>query len=332
MLLFGSTMMAPTLAATSAPTPAASTASAPAAGTGDLQDWLQKVSRAAHELNYRGVFVTQDGDTISTSSLEHYVVPQGHFERIETLDGQRRVLVCINDEIRTMWPDYKLTLIDNQPGNASFPRLLKTADGEVNQNYQREPEGEQRCIGRQCQVTRLVPRDHWRWGYRLWTLSGSDLLVKAQTIDAAGKVVNQVAFTEVDVGIPPRPQAVRAALRRTEGFTVEQMRAQPVNLLDAGWKLDDGVPGFETIGVYRRSMMVGEKSSEVLQWLLSDGLASVSIFIQPMHSVPASVPEEQRVGGTLALSRRVGDWWVTVMGAVPDRTLRRISTGIARVQ
>ncbi len=330
-LAFGSGLALPAWAAS--PQVVASAAqAAPDAGGEGLQAWLQRVSAAARSLNYRGVFVTQHGESISTSSLEHYVLPQGHFERIETLDGQRRVLVCLNDEVRTSWPDYKLTLIDNQPGNSSFPRLLKTADGAVDQNYSRESEGTQRCIGRVCEVTQVRPRDDWRWGYRLWTLRGSDLLVKAQTLNAAGKVVDQVAFTSLDIGVTPRPGALRQAMQPVPGFTFEQMRAQPVDLREAGWKLADAVPGFETIGVYRRSMMVGERRSKVLQWLLSDGLASVSIFIQPLHDVPAGMPEEQRVGGTLALSRRIGDWWVTVMGAVPDRTLRSLSQAVVRVQ
>ncbi|MGE0073136.1 MAG: sigma-E factor regulatory protein RseB domain-containing protein, partial [Thiomonas sp.] len=93
-----------------------------------LEQWLQHVSAAARSLNYSGVFITQRGDDISTSSLVHYVLPQGHFERIETLDGQRRIMVSLGDQVRTTWPDYRLMLIDNQGGQTSFPRLLKTAN------------------------------------------------------------------------------------------------------------------------------------------------------------------------------------------------------------
>lgn len=313
------------------PLAAAQSADAPAQRKG-LEQWLQTVSAAARSLNYSGVFITQRGDEISTSSLVHYVLPQGHFERIETLDGQRRIMVSLNDEVRTSWPDYRLTLIDNQAGQASFPRLLKTTDGEVDRNYRLERGGLQRCAGFECRVSTLLPRDDLRWGYRLWSLRDSQLLVKAQTLDAAGHVINQVAFTELKVNVAPRQSLVRDSLHQPPGYAVEQMKVVPVSLQSQGWALSSQVPGFKTVGVFRRSMSVGSKPSEVLQWLLSDGLASVSIFVQSAADLSEPVAPEQRVGGTLALSRRIGDSWLTVMGAVPERTLRRISEAIVRVQ
>jgi len=297
-----------------------------------LEQWLQHVSAAARSLNYSGVFITQRGDDISTSSLVHYVLPQGHFERIETLDGQRRIMVSLGDQVRTTWPDYRLMLIDNQGGQTSFPRLLKTANGEVDRNYRLERNGQARCAGYECRVSTIVPRDDLRWGYRLWSLRDSQLLVKAQTLDASGHVIDQVAFTQLSINVPPRLDLVRDSLAQPPGYAVEQMKVVPVTLQSQGWALSAPVPGFKTVGVFRRSMTVGGKSSEVLQWLLSDGLASVSIFIQPSAALTEPVAPEQRVGGTLALSRRVGESWLTVMGAVPERTLRRISDSVVRVQ
>jgi len=259
---------------------AVQSADAPAQQQG-LEQWLQTVSAAARSLNYSGVFITQRGDEISTSSLVHYVLPQGHFERIETLDGQRRIMVSLNDQVRTSWPDYRLTLIDNQAGQASFPRLLKTTDGEVDRNYRLERGGLQRCAGFECRVSTLLPRDDLRWGYRLWSLRDSQLLVKAQTLDAAGHVINQVAFTELKINVAPRQSLVRDSLHQPPGYAVEQMKVVPVSLQSQGWALSSQVPGFKTVGVFRRSMSVGSKPSEVLQWLLSDGLASVSILCSP---------------------------------------------------
>ncbi len=296
-----------------------------------LEQWLQSVSAAARSMNYSGVFITQRGDEISTSNLVHYVLPQGHFERIETLDGQRRVMVSLGDQVRTIWPDYRLMLIDHQDGQTSFPRLLKTTDGEVDRNYRLERNGQERCVGFECRVSTILPRDDLRWGYRLWSLRDSHLLVKAQTIDSAGHVIDQVAFTELKTDVAPRADLVRDSLRQPPGYVVEQMKVVPVTLQSQGWALSANLPGYKTVGVFRRSMTVGGKSSDVLQWLLSDGLASVSIFIQPVSALSEPVPTEQRVGGTLALSRRIGESWLTVMGAVPERALRRISDAVVRV-
>lgn len=317
-------------AAEKLPVPAASQGADKGIRQDRVEAWLQQISAAARSMNYSGVFVTQRGGEMSASSLVHYVVPQGNFERIETLDGQRRTMVCLDDEVHTSWPDYRLMLIDNQPGHGSFPGLLKISGGEVDRNYRLEHGGDERCAGHQCQVSTIIPRDDLRWGYRLWALRDSHLLVKAQTLDAAGHVIDQVAFAQLKINVPPDPELVRRSLRRPPGYAVEKMRAVPVTLQSQGWTLSAPVPGFKTVGVYRRSMTVGSKSSEVLQWLLSDGLASMSIFIQPAGGLPEPVPAEQRVGGTLAVSRPIGDSWITVMGAVPERTLHRLSDAVAR--
>ena len=315
--------------------PAARTGPAPSASQPgsrhSLEGWLRQLGAAARALNYSGIFVTQHGGDISASSMVHYVLPQGDFERIETLDGQRRIMACLNDEVRTSWPDYRLMLIDDQPGRVSFPALLKIRGGEVDRNYRLEHGGDERCAGYRCRVATIVPRDDLRWGYRLWALSDSHLLVKAQTLNADGKVVGQVAFTQLKLDVAPNSRLVNASMRPPAGYTVEKMQAVPVALESQGWGLAAPVPGFRTIGVYRRSLTVGGKTSDVLQWLLSDGLASVSIFIQPASSVSEPVPPEQRVGGTLAVSRPVGDSWVTVMGAVPERTLHRLSASVVQV-
>jgi sigma-E factor negative regulatory protein RseB len=294
-------------------------------------DWLRQIGVAARTLNYSGIFVTQHGPELSTSRLVHFVLPQGDFERIETLDGQRRVMAFLNDEVRTSWPDYHLMLIDDQPGRVGFPGLLKVHVGDVDRNYRLEPGDDARCAGYRCQVATIVPRDDLRWGYRLWALRDSHLLVKAQTINSAGRVVNQVAFTQLRLNVSPDRRLVQASMHPPAGYTVEKMQAVPVDLASQGWGLSAPLPGFRTVGAYRRSMTVGGKSSDVLQWLLSDGLASVSIFIQPAAGLSEPVPREQRVGGTLAVSRPVADSWVTVMGAVPERTLHRLSAAVVRI-
>ena len=68
----------------------------------------------------------------------------------------------------------------------------------------------------------------------------------------------------------------------------------------------------------------------MLQAIFSDGLTLVSIFIEPFRA-DRHVPEPVvAMGATHALSRRQGDWWVTVVGDVPPSTLRRFAQALER--
>ncbi|MDE2128114.1 MAG: MucB/RseB C-terminal domain-containing protein [Betaproteobacteria bacterium] len=296
----------------------------------DLQDWLQRISRAAKERSYSGTFVVQSGGRIVTSTIDHYVEPGSMLERVETLDGERRIMVCHNDQTRTILPDARLIVVEDLHADFSFPRMLKAPHADVSAFYTMKREGHERCAGYVCDITRIKPNDDLRYGYRLWTERGSGLLVKAQTLDAQGKVLDQVAFTQLNLNPKPRPNLVTQALQGTEGYQVEHMRASPTSARAQGWTLAKPVPGFESVGTYQRRLVLRGKPVEVTQWLFSDGLASVSLFAGP-------TTDSQRQGASLhmgdtnALLDRKGSWSVIVVGAVPDKTLHLFADSLTRL-
>jgi sigma-E factor negative regulatory protein RseB len=68
----------------------------------------------------------------------------------------------------------------------------------------------------------------------------------------------------------------------------------------------------------------------VLQWIFSDGLASVSLFVE---SYDARRHQQEGVfssGATNTLTRRVQDWWVTAVGEVPAQTLKAFALSLER--
>jgi sigma-E factor negative regulatory protein RseB len=75
-------------------------------------------------------------------------------------------------------------------------------------------------------------------------------------------------------------------------------------------------------------------SGTVLQWIFSDGLATVSLFIEDLIAGHHG-PEGLRVmGATHTLSRSVpdkaGGWWLTVVGEVPAQTLQAFALALER--
>jgi sigma-E factor negative regulatory protein RseB len=71
-------------------------------------------------------------------------------------------------------------------------------------------------------------------------------------------------------------------------------------------------------------MKAGKK---VNQLVLSDGLAAISVFIEPFdkaheHALPKGAVHK---GALNVYGTRIGDHWFTVVGEVPARTLRDIA-------
>jgi sigma-E factor negative regulatory protein RseB len=76
------------------------------------------------------------------------------------------------------------------------------------------------------------------------------------------------------------------------------------------------------------------------QCMFSDGLAAVSVFIEPDGAVryqshregPYPSELDAAFGATHLLARRIGDTgWVTVVGEVPPQTLKRFAVGVSRL-
>ena len=63
----------------------------------DALSWLQRMSTAARNLNYSGVFLYQTGVRTELSRITHFVDAAGEHERLETLDGTPREVLRNND-------------------------------------------------------------------------------------------------------------------------------------------------------------------------------------------------------------------------------------------
>jgi sigma-E factor negative regulatory protein RseB len=68
-----------------------------------------------------------------------------------------------------------------------------------------------------------------------------------------------------------------------------------------------------------------------LQWTFSDGLATVSLFVDAFDSRRHLQEGAMDLGGaTHTLTKRVGEWWVTAVGEVPPATLSAFVAGLER--
>jgi sigma-E factor negative regulatory protein RseB len=69
-----------------------------------------------------------------------------------------------------------------------------------------------------------------------------------------------------------------------------------------------------------------------VQWIFSDGLASVSLFVEPADPQQRAQEVSMTMGATGLFARRIQDWWLTVVGEVPASTLQVFSQSIERAR
>ena len=94
------------------------------------------------------------------------------------------------------------------------------------------------------------------------------------------------------------------------------------------WRFLQLPPGFRLSGTGERQMPGSDHP--VMQLMLTDGLASVSVFIEDPPAPPRQASEGQgRVGAASVYSRVVAGHQVTAVGEVPPQTVELIAAGVA---
>lgn len=290
---------------------------------------LDQIQQAARTLNYSGIFTYQQGPVIESSRIAHMLHDGVEREKLEVLDGMQREYLRVNDEVQCLIPEYQTVLLEKQRRDR-FPGLLLSDASTISPHYEVSIEPKlARVAGRSCQIVNITPRDQHRYGYRLCADHENALLLKAQMLDQQGHVIEQVAFTQVNIGEPLTPDRFVPSWS-TQGWSVQKPDKKPVDLSKLGWRID-APPGYMTAMQVERSFGRGKQAHQVV---LSDGLATISIFIEPYLTERSDAYQPQgaaRHGAVNLHGARVGNFWLTVMGEVPAETLSRLTQSIQYV-
>ncbi|WP_206952906.1 MucB/RseB C-terminal domain-containing protein [Trinickia acidisoli] len=311
--------------------PRAAFAQADAAARQQAAGWLDRIQEAARRENYEGVFVYQRGNFVQSSRIEHYAVhADGEFESLESLDGQPRKILRHDDDLYTFVPERHLCVVEKRFNKDSFPALTSESGAQVLSVYDPKLLGSDRVAGLDAQVIELDPKDAYRFAYKLWADARTGLLLRVQTLDASGQVLEQVAFTQVRVGVPPEKASIAAGMRNTSGWTLVRPPVSPVDMEAQGWRIAPDVPGFHEIRELRRPMEARDPKAPPIpvdQAVFSDGLSTISVFVEPAEGNSRKAGAGS-TGATHVLVTRYRDYWITLLGEVPQATLQRFASAI----
>jgi len=286
---------------------------------------LSQIQQAAHTLNYAGVFAYQQGGAIESSRIVHVFDGKDETEKLELLDGPAREYLRRNEDVQCLIPEQRIVQLEKQRGDR-FPGLLLANTQSIDANYSVRPLSQpMRVAGRVCQLIDVVPRDTARYGYRLCVDTESSLLLKAQTVNAQGVVIEQVAFTQIAIG-SAIPQQLLEPSWPTAGWTVLEPVQKKVDLKALGWNI--AAPAGYTPTSQTEQLFADNK--RVHQMVLSDGLATISIFIEPYLNERSDYKPlgAAQVGSVNLYGVKVANFWLTVLGEVPASTLEKFAQSI----
>lgn len=295
--------------------------SAPAFADEDLWQTMQKTAAAARELNYQGLFVYHSGNTLRTIQITHMYEGGREFTRNVVLDGRPREVFSEGNDIVIFNAKQDKIVIEKRRGQNLFPAMLPTELSPLKQNYKLKYVGQERVAGRLANIIDMVPNDTLRYQYRFWSDTEYGLLLKMSMQDMQGRTLEQMGFNQVSMlqtkdldWFQPKIDTSKPYVMddTTEMTHIQDNLVLPT--LPAGYKKIDQI-----------QLKVPGRNTPVQQFIFSDGLASVSLFIEP---VPKGMPPrvgKKNMGSTNVYANVMNGYQVVVVGEVPAQTVEQIA-------
>ena len=299
-----------------------------AQSSADALRWMQRANEVSRSLTYTGTFIYQSDSRTETSRLVHVVDGGRELERLEVLDGSPREVTRDNNEVKCYLPDSHTLVLERRNTRRSFPAVLPEGPGGLTEVYLIRSGAPARVAGFEAQSILADPRDEFRYGRQFWVDAKSGLLLKSSLRAESGESLESFTFTELRIGGTIDREALKAhASTRSGEWKIHDLRSTESVGDDGAWVFRNLIPGFRRVSEMKRPSR--PDAAESRHVVFSDGLAAISVFIEPLpQGKPRPEPGMFAMGAINVYKRFAGDILLVVMGDVPPAALKRLGDGI----
>lgn len=295
------------------------------------EQWLEHMTKATRTLNYEGTFTYVDGQNIDVMALIHSYSDGHERQRMYSLSGAPREVVVQNDQVICLLPDQRLAIKISKYTRSPFPISFPQNLASLKQNYRFALGGEDRVVDRDARIVSVLPRDHLRYGYKLWLDEGTGLVLRSALVDQRGDYLEQLIFTRLQLKshidpseLSPDFSSIPAVKTVTEPLQDGTSDGKPK------WQVTRLPPGFTAVVYQWHAATANHQPNE--QIVYSDGLATVSVFVEQLKGSPL-LQGPSRMDSMNAYGAIVDKHYqVLAVGEVPPETVQMIATSIRMKQ
>ncbi len=286
---------------------------------------LNSMTNAMQEKSYHGNFVYLSDNKLENMVFVHRKQNGSVSERLYSLNGEAREILRDNDALTCIWPDTQSVVIDTSVINSQLPAQLPIDLEQLSGSYDFKVLGEERIAGLQTKVVSIQPKDSYRYGYQYWIDKASSLLVKTSVLNENGAVVEQFMFTQLSVDNVD--DKLLRPVSKSSNFQQHKIepRASAVapKVADSKWRVRMLPYGF-SLTMHQRQM----EPKAVEHLVFSDGMSSLSVFIEKKSSSDQALSGYSNMGAVNAFGRYEDKYHITAVGEVPAQTARLIGEAL----
>lgn len=290
--------------------------------------WVQNMSDAMRNLNYRGNFVYMHENQLESMQIAHIRDAQGEKERLISLNGEAREVIRDNQNLTCIWPSSRKVVVDAARKNSFSPIFIPEDIVRLEKFYTMKLLGRDRIADMETVVVHIDPKDEYRYGLKFWINEQNHLMMKSSLINEKGREIEQVMFTSLEVFEDGSQLQIDWMPAIDDSYTMIRYRRGDGNGAQAAgsaWQLGQTPGGFWRESILKRKV---QGSDDIVQQMVyTDGLASLSVFIERQSS---KTPQgSTSMGAVNAYIRILNDYSVTAIGEVPAVTVKQVAESVS---
>lgn len=286
---------------------------------------LNHMSLAMHNLDYHGRLVYSNDGSFETFDIIHVVENGVEREQVTKIDDQENV-IDLNVEGFSF---------------SNFPQIGK----KMLEAYSFDIGGEETIAGHHCHNVVARPKDRMRYLHQYCIDKDRGMLLRYALVNSEREIVEKVIFTQIEFSKKPIRQSKTASVNKNfQPYNLKKDKKGAVN----SWYFSKLPSGFAEVEVLSNDETLSNDASvggslhdDFTQIILTDRVASVSVFIEPKMEERA---EDGAVLSAKSLNNSSGSKGainnltleksghvLTAVGDVPESTLRAILEGMRYV-
>lgn len=306
------------------------------ADVGEARELLDRMVRASRSLDYIGTFIYRNGSTIQSMKIIHRADADGSRERLVALSGSAREVIRDGQWVTCILPDDRMVVIAKRRSGSLYPSTMFEPEIELDSGiaelYSLASSGTERVADREANVIDVQPKDRFRYGFRLAVGRETGLLLKLELLGSDSTALEQIVYTHLELPQSIPDEALKPRISGA-GFTRYEVDAQEGaghdrNLPTQEWTIGWLPAGFRMADESYGPIQPGRDSVE--HRVYSDGLASLSIFIERGLDADDRIEGPSSVGAVNAFSRVIDGYQLSVVGEVPGITVERVAASIVK--
>lgn len=298
-------------------------------GSEDVRGWLKKMQHAAHMANYDGTFVYSREEQLSAMRLIHRADKAGEQERLISLDSTGREVIRDNKKVTCVLPDSKAVVVEKGRPAGQFPPPFPVSIKHLEKYYQFTLANQEKVAGQLAQQIHIQPKDQYRYGHRLWVDVKTGLLLQKYLLNESGQPLEKFMFTQIKY-MKNIPDALLKSQSMGKEFT--------------WYEADEKIPAQEKKpyqwqvawlpGGFKQDMQIAHKTpmngKPLEHMVFSDGLSSISVFIEPHSDKDNHLIGGSSMGAVNAHGHHVDGFHVTVVGEAPQVAVRKVCKSVRK--